>query len=68
MTPDSYHINIYIQGDSKSVLPLKKRAKGKLATIPPAVRHVQRLTGAPLSTARLLAELAGFPLSNGDAT
>lgn len=68
MTPDSYHINIYIQGNPKSVLPLRKRAEGKLETVPPAVRHVQRLTGAPLSTARLLAELAGFPLSNGDVT
>jgi hypothetical protein len=35
--------------------------------LPLAVRHVQRLTGAPESSARLIAELAGLSLSFGDA-
>lgn len=35
--------------------------------LPLAVRHVQRLTGAPESSARLIAELAGLSLSMGDA-
>lgn len=68
MIPDSYHIDIHMQGEPKLVLPLRKRAECKPAIIPPAVKHVQRITGAPLSTARLLAELAGFAISNGEAT
>ena len=63
MTPDSYHIDIRFQGELQTSTPVKQRREGSPRAISPAVRHIQRITGAPLSTARLLAELAGLSLS-----
>lgn len=63
MTQNSYHIDIRFQGELQTSTPATQRPEGSPGTISPAVRHVQRITGAPLSTARLIAELAGLSLT-----
>jgi hypothetical protein len=63
MTTDSYHIDIRFQGELQPSKPVRHPPGGSPGAISPAVRHMQHITGAPLSTARLLAELAGWALS-----
>jgi hypothetical protein len=63
MTTDSYHIDIRFQGELQLSTAATPTPQGPSGAVSPAVRHMQRLTGAPLSTARLLAELAGLALS-----
>lgn len=65
MTPNHYQNDPYLQGSTRAALPLLPRfAWAEARRLPLAIRHVQRLTGASASTARLIAELAG--LSTGE--
>jgi hypothetical protein len=66
------HIHYHIDTKSQSELQICRAAVAALTpdpspALPLAVRYVQRLTGAPESSARLIAELAGLSLSIGDA-
>lgn len=67
MTTDNYHIEIRFQGELQPSKSTRPHPEGSPGATSPAVRHMQRLTGAPLSTARLLAELAGWALSQEGA-
>lgn len=65
-------IHYHIDTKSQSELYICRAAIAALTpdpspALPLAVRYVQRLTGAPESSARLIAELAGLSLSIGDA-
>ena len=61
MTPNHYQNDQYLQGSPRAAPPLRPPfAWAESRRPPPAIRHVQRLTGATASTARLYAELAGL--------
>lgn len=58
-----YHIDTESQPGLHASTQVRQQPAGSPASVSVAVKHMQRLTGAPLSTARLLAELAGWALS-----
>jgi hypothetical protein len=66
------NIHYHIDTEPQPELQIRSAAVAAITpapstALPLAVRYVQSLTGAPESSARLIAELAGLSLSMGDA-